>query len=342
MDIDDFDLPDLGDPAPGRALHPREKAALIVSLALSEGVELPLQSMPRGLQEMLARQIASLGPIDETALAAVISEFDAALSQRVGMPSGSRAALKLLEGKVDPEALAPLREGYSGPDPWARISAAEAEALLPLVAREADEVAATIISRLPTDRAATVLAGLPGPQARRIAFGVSRIAAVEPELMRRLGEAILAEIEARPPEAVEGGAHRRVGAILNAASSRVRDGLLEGLREVDAAFADAVRSAIFTFADIETRLETSDVGPVMRSLDDAAQAAAIATAQAEGLTGSVEHLLGAMPKRMAEKLREAAEAWSGSAEDGEAAMAALCEAIRLRAEMGQITLRPPG
>lgn len=341
MDIDDLDLPD-HEPVPAPTLDPRRKAAVIVSLALAEGVELPLQDMPRSLQEVLARQIAGMEPVDEAALAAVVAEFDAAVSVRAGFPSGSRAALRLLDGRVDPEALAPLREGYSGPDPWSRVCAADTETLLPLVAREADEVAATIISRLPTERAATVLAGLPGPQARRIAFGVSRIAAVDPELMRRLGEAILAEIDARPPEAVEGGASRRVGAILNATSSRVRDGLLEGLREADEAFADAVRASIFTFADIETRLEAAAVGAVMRALDDDTQAAAIAAALAEGQTGSVEHLMGAMPKRMAEKLKEAADAWSGTPEEGEAAMQALCEAIRRGEEAGELSLKPVG
>ena len=340
MDIEDFDPPSLDQPTPV-GLTPRQKAAVIVSLALSEGTELPLQEMPRALQELLARQIAGMGPVDEVALASVVSEFDAALAGRTSFPSGSKAALRLLDGRVDPEALAPLRDGYSGPDPWTRIGTVDAQILLPLVEREADEVAATIVSRLPTDQAAGLLAKLPGPQARRIAFGVSRIAAVDAELMRRLGEAILAEIESKPPEAIEGGAHRRVGAILNAASSRVRDGLLEGLREADAAFADAVRGAIFTFADIETRLEPSDVGAIMRSLDDATQAAAIAAASAQGLTGSVQHLMGAMPKRMAEKLREAADAWSGSEEDGEAAMSALCDVIRMSAEAGTLSLKPP-
>ena len=340
MDIEDLDQPAPERPTPA-SLGPRQKAAVIVSLALAEGTELPLQDMPRPLQEALARQIATMGPVDEGVLAAVVAEFDAALAGRAALPSGSRAALKMLDGRIDPEALAPLRDGYSGPDPWDRIGAAGADVLLPLIAREADEVAATVVSRLPTERAAEVLGRLPGPQARRIAFGVSRIAAVEPELMRRLGQAILAEIDARPPEAVAGGAERRVGAILNATSSRVRDELLAGLRETDEAFADAVRRMIFTFADIETRLAAADVGPVMRALDDDTQAAAFASATAEGLTGSVEHMMGAMPKRMAEKLREAVEGWSGTPQEGEAAMSAVCETIRRLEEEGTVSLAPP-
>ena len=322
-------------------LTPRQKAAVIVSLALSEGADLPLQEMPRALQETLARQIAALGPVDEGTLAAVVAEFNAALGGRVALPSGSRAALRLLDGRVDPEALSSLRPGWSGPDPWERVGRADASALLPVIEREAVEVAAMILSRLPTDRAAEILGRLPGPRARRIAFAVSRIAAIDPALTQRIGRALADEIDARPADAIEGGPERRVGAILNAAPSRTRDEVLQGLREDDAAFADAVRRAIFTFADIEARLESSDVGAVMRAVDDATQAAALAAGEAEGLGGSVEHLLAAMPKRMAERVREGMAAWSGTPEDGEAAMAALCDAIRRLEEEGALALKPP-
>ena len=343
MDFEDDTHPFAFEPGRTAAarLTPRQKAAVIVSLALSEGADLPLHEMPRPLQEALARQIAALGPVDEAALAAVVAEFDAALGGRVTLPSGSSAALRMLDGRVDPEVLAPLRPGWSGPDPWERVGRAGAAALTPLIEREADEVAAMILSRLPTERAAEILGRLPGPKARRIAFGVSRIAAIDPALARRIGRALADEIDARPPEAFEGGPERRVGAILNAAPSRTRDEVLEGLREDDAAFADAVRRTIFTFADVEARLEPSDVGPVMRALDDATQTAALAAGLAEGHVGSVEHLLAAMPKRMAERLREAMDGWSGSLEDGEAAMGVLCETVRRLEAQGALTLKPP-
>ena len=271
----------------------------------------------------------------------MVAEFNAALSGRVALPSGSRAALRLLDGRVDPEALASLRGDWTGPDPWERVGRAGADALLPVIERESVEMAAMILSRLPTERAAEILGRLPGPQARRIAFAVSRIGATDPALAKRIGQALADEIDARPPAAFEGGPERRVGAILNAAPSRTRDEVLEGLRQDDAAFADAVRRTIFTFADIEARLDASDVGAVMRALDDATQAAALAAAVADGQSGSVEHLLSAMPKRMAERMREAMDGWSGTPDEGEAAMAAVCEAIRRLESDGALTLRPP-
>ena len=323
-----------------RTLTSRQKAAVIVSLALSEGAELPLRDMPRALQELLARQIAALGPLDESALEAVVAEFTHALGGRVTLPSGTRAALRMLDGRVDPEALAALRGVRGAPDPWERVGRAGAERLMPVIEREADEVAAMIVSRLPTERAAEVLGRLPGPQARRIAFAVSRIASVDPGLVSRIGRALVEEFEAIPAEAVKGGADRRVGAILNAAPSSIRDDVLAGLREDDAAFADAVRRTIFTFPDIETRLSANDVAPVMRGVDDATQAAALAAGLREGHAGAVEHVLAAIPKRMAERLREAMEAWSGTPDEGEAAMGALCDAIRRADEAGEIALKP--
>ena len=64
MDLDHLDPLD-GPRVIPAPLTPRQKAAVIVSLALSEGADLPLQEMPRALQEALARQIAALGPVGE-------------------------------------------------------------------------------------------------------------------------------------------------------------------------------------------------------------------------------------------------------------------------------------
>ena len=324
----------------GAALTPRQKAAVIVSLALAEGVELPLQDMPRALQEVLARQIAGLGALSDEALRTVVTEFTQAIEAMATLPSGVRAALRMLDGRVDPEALAPLRGPIAPADPWERVGRLDVETLLPVIRREAIEVAAMIVSRLPTDRAAEILSRLPGPHARRIAFAVSRITDVDPGLAGRIGSALVDEVGVPRASASGGGAERRVGAILNVAPSRTRDDVLAGLREDDAAFADAVRRTIFTFADIDTRLAANDVAGALRGVDDATQAAALAAGRRAGHEAAVEHVLANLPKRMAERLREAMAEWSGTEEEGEAAMSALCEVVRRQDAEGAIALKP--
>lgn len=339
----DFDA-DLAAPMGGSMSSPplsaRQKAAVIVSIALAEGADLPLAQMPRTLQEELARQIAGLSSMGEDAVGSVVDEFARELGDRVVMPAGTLAALRLLDGRMDPEALAPLRGTVGKFDPWEAVGRADPESLMPVIEREATETAALIVSRLPTETAAEILSSLPGPDARRIAFAVSRIGSVDPSLTERIGHAIADEVEARPPQAFEGGAERRVGAILNAAPSTTRDDVLAGLREDDEAFADAVRRTIFTFADIATRLEPGDVAAALRVIDEKTQVAALSAGNDAGLQDSVQHLLNNMPRRMSERLREAVLGWSGRPEEGEAAMTAMCEVIRSMDEQDVISLRP--
>jgi flagellar motor switch protein FliG len=321
----------------------RQKAAIIVRLLLSEGVDLPLTGLPDHLQAALTEQIGQMRLIRRDTMRAVIEEFMVELDAvGLALPGGIDGALKLLEGKISPTAADRLRRlaGASAKaDPWDRIMGMEPGRLVDILKAESVEVGAVMLSKLPVARSAELLGALPGDKARRIAYAVSLTGEVDPETVRRIGQSIVSQLDALPPRAFDRPPVERVGAILNQSPSATRDDVLEGLDAEDADFAGLVRKAIFTFAHIPERLEQRDVPRVLRAVDQAVLVTALAAGQ-RSQPETTQFLLSNMSQRMADNLREEMAGLGRIREkDAELAMAAVVNAIRSVESAGEITLK---
>ncbi|MCA0940987.1 flagellar motor switch protein FliG [Salipiger pacificus] len=331
-------------PAGGRPpLSRRAKAAIIVQFLLNEGTDVPLSALPEDLQAELTLQLGRMRYIDRATLNTVVEEFSEELDG-VGLsfPGDMAGALSALEGKISARTAARLRKEagvrQSG-DPWERIGALPEERIAAIAGAEAIEVAAVMLSKINTAKAAAVLAQMPGDRARRITYAVSMTAGISPEAVDRIGLSLAAQLDAEPPRAFAKRADERVGAILNYAASAKRDEVLEGLEETDKDFAEAVRRAIFTFADIPARLRKQDVPKITRDVPPEQLTVAIAAASSEGDLPAAEYLLENMSKRMAAALREDAAGMSVKGKKGEAAMNAVVSAIRELVSVGEIELK---
>ncbi len=345
------DLLELAPVATGEAhqtvqhLSSGQKAAVIVRLLLSEEVPLALDRLTPAQQERLARHMAALTQVNRSTLATVVREFTSALdSLALTFPDGLPDALSLLE----PHLSAPAREGLMAEakanapvDPWARIADLDDEALAAIILGESAEVCAILLSKLPVARAATLLGDLPADRSEVIAHAVSLTGTVSPEMVDRIGTTLMGQLDNQPRVAFSSTAVDRVGHILNAASGSIRDAILEGLDRRDADFAALVRKAIFTFHHIPKRLKATDVPKVLRLVDPEKAIIGFACALEEAPIAA-EFLLENMSKRMAEQIREEAEArGTPKLHEGEAAMAEFVNAIRELEESGEILLIPP-
>jgi flagellar motor switch protein FliG len=328
-------------------LNGRQKAAILVRLLLVEGADLNLAALPEAMQAELTEQMAQMRLVDRDTLHAVVAEFVETLEQ-VGLsfPDGIEGALKALSGKLSPGAAGRLRQiararGHA--DPWDRIAATEPEVLIDLLAPESIEVAAVVLSKLPVGKAAELLGRMTGDRARRVAFAVASTEQIAPEAVIRIGGALAAELDRRPPAAFAAKPAVRVGAILNSVASDLRDSLLEGLEQADAGFAEGVRRAIFTFGHIAERLQAVDVPKILRGLDQATLVTALAHALPQAGTRqarSAEFLLANMSQRMAAALRDEIEGRGPvKPRDGEAAGTEVVNQIRALVDAGEITLR---
>ena len=325
------------------ALSRKAKAAIVVRLLLNEGADIPLEDLPEEMQAQLTKQMGAMRLVDRDTLASVVSEFaDELESIGLSFPGGIAGALDSLDGRISKQTAARLRKEagvrqYG--DPWARLRDMNAEKLLPVLETESIEVAAVLLSKIDVARAAELLSKLPGPQARRITYAVSQTSAVTPDAVDRIGLSLAAQLDAEPLKAFDDGPVERVGAILNSTASVTRDDVLEGLDETDAGFAELVRQAIFTFANIPKRIAPRDIPRVIRELDQDVLVTALAGSEAAGMQESADFILENMSGRMADQLREEiSEREKVKASECEDAMATIVTQIREMEASGDLLL----
>ena len=336
--------------SPGTAaLSQREKAAIVVRFLLSEGAELTLADLPEDLQAALTVQFGQMRHVDRATLAAVVAEFAEELEQiALLFPRDVAGALTALDGRISPQTVARLRREAGvrqAGDPWDRLRALPAEKLLPFLSGESVEVAAVMLSKLDVAKSADLLNRLPGSDARRIAYAMSLTGAVTPDAVYRIGLSLAMQLDAVPDRAFSDDPEQRVGEILNMSSSATRDDVLTGLEETDAHFAESVRRAIFTFADIPARIDTRDAPKIIRGLDQGTLVRALAHARALGGTAeeAADFILENISQRMADGLREeVTQIGKVKVKAGEDAMSAVISAIRGLVASGEMAMRQPG
>lgn len=334
-------------PAPTRGgLSRKAKAAIIVQFLLTEGADVPLSALPEEQQEELTQLLGNMRYIDRETLNAVVVEFaDELDGVGLSFPGDMAGALDSLEGKISPRTAMRLRKEagvrQSG-DPWARINGLSVERLVELVESESIQIAAVMMSKIDVAKAADVLAKLPGDRARRISYAVSMTNGVTPDAVDRIGLSLAAQLDAEPPRAFETKPPERLGAILNYSPSAKRDELLTSLEAEDAAFADAVRKSIFTFANIPERMNPIDVSKITRDVPQDVLATAIAAAESDEDRVAVDFILENISKRMAGGLREEADGKGEiKASVGEKAMTAVVNTVRDLVNTGEIELKKP-
>lgn len=340
-------LPDLGRLSlPGgkarRPVSSKQKAAIVVRLLSSEGVKLPLAGLTDDMQTALTSEIAEMRLIDRDTLRDVVAEFCEQLeSVGLAFPGGLDGALNLLDGQLSAATTTRLRRlamSNSQADPWERLAGLSADILAPVLGEESIEVGAVMLSKLSVAKAAELLGKLPGDKARRIAYAVSLTGNVSPETVTRIGHALAAQLDSEPARAFDIGPVERVGAILNYSAAATRDSVLQGLDEDDAVFAEQVRKAIFTFANIPTRIDGRDIPKILRNVDQSALITALAGATGT-LQPAAEFILSNMSQRMAASLRdEISNLGKVKEKDSEDAMSAVVGAIREMEAAGEIFL----
>jgi flagellar motor switch protein FliG len=328
-------------------IRPREKAAIIVRLLLSDGGALKLSDLPEEMQTALAAQMGKMRRVDRATVQDVVSEFMGELEE-VGLsfPGGVEGALSLMDGHISNGAASRLRRmngGNSSVDPWERLMNVSVDLLAEALEEESVEVAAIVLSKLPVQKAAALLGKLPGARARAVAYAVSLTGNIDPDTVRRIGSSIAAQVDSQPLKAFDTGPGERVGAILNIAAALTRDDVLRGLQETDADFAEIVKKSIFTFEHIKARVAARDIPKIVRVVDQPLLVAAIAAAMSNpDQIASAEHILENLSQRMAQSLKEEVASRGRVREkDAEEAMAAIVNAIRTLEGTGELSLVQP-
>lgn len=329
---------------PAVQLSKRQKAAILVRLLRTEGMDLSLTAMPDDMQVDLTLEMGKLRFISRETLKSVIDEFVAELDAiGLSFTGGVSGALSVLDGALSPAAMETLRTQAGKEavtDAWVRLNEVDVDKLAAAIAEESIEVGAVALSKLKVGKAAEILGKLPGEKARRLAYVMGQTGSISPITVARIGQALIEQFDAEPPKAFSGGPVERVGAILNFSQASTREEVLDALDQEDKGFADEVRKAIFTFANIADRIDARDIPKVIREIEGGVLTMALQAATANERDAKVtEFVLGNMSKRMAEQLREDMAALGKvKPKDGEAAMSQIVTVIRDMEAKGDLML----
>lgn len=324
------------------ALNPRQKAAVIVRVMLSEGLELPLGLLPPEAQAGLAQEMALMGIVDRDTRDVVISEFCDSL-ESVGLifPDNMGGTLDIIGDLLSQDITDRLRRmavQAGSADPWDRICALPPAQISDLAKHESIEIAAVLFSKLPVQKAADSFGLMPPERARQIAYAMSMTGGIEAGALRRIGMALIQAAESMARPALDGGPVEKVGAILNFTPANTRDTVLTGLEEDDRDFADEVRKAIFTWANIPLRIDPRDLPRITREVEQITLVQALAGSTGP-LAKTAEFILGNLSTRMADSLRDEADSLGKvRAEDAETAMAEIVATIRSMEQAGDLFL----
>ncbi len=326
-------------------LSQRQKAAVIVRLLLDDDQAEGLDRLNAEAQTLLAEEMAGMEVIDRPTRDAVIAEFCDRLEQ-VGLtfPGDLDGTLAIFGERISAGSSDRARRNaaMSGRgDPWAQIAALPAEQLCRIAAGESVELIALMLSKLPVAPASEVFASLSRDRAHSVAQAMALTGEVTPDALRRVGLVLLRAVEDLPRPAIPTPAADRMGAILNFATSDLRDDVLVELDQRDADFAEGVRKAIFIFAHIPARIEPRDIARLVREVDQAALVRALAAPAPED-AAAAEFILSNLSQRMADNLREERDgAPKLRAKEIEDAKSEVVAAVRRLEERSEITLKLP-
>ena len=276
----------------------RTKAAIVVRFKMQEGAEIDLASLPTSLQADLTREIADLRLIDHATLAEVIEEFAHELDS-IGLTAqgGLGSALRLLERKITNDTARRLRQDAGVrlfEDPWGRFKQLDEKELLKLLGAETTEIAAMVLSKLDVTKAATLLGEMPGPRTLKFSFAISQTAGVTPQVVDRIGQSLMAQLDNKPERPFATLPEDRIAAILTAASDDLRDEVMNGLRETDPELAERVLAGVFTFVDNPTRISAVDVATVVKTVAKTDMVIALCYANGSGMEEVSEIILGVL------------------------------------------------
>lgn len=325
-------------PLDGKPLSGAQKTALLLLLLEEAQAGSILVRLAPGEVEAIGRAMLAVSEASPETIASVLDEVLELAGITVAVGEGPPTVRHMLGDALGPDRAAGMVERL-GPDARApvfeRLAWLEPAAIASLIEGEHPQAVALILSTLEADTAGGVLELLPEAIQADMVRRVALLRPVAPQVVEALDQRLterLSEAPARQPMADIGGIGR-AAALVNRAGL-AEELVVSGLAAVDSEAAERLSEALFTFADL-ARLPERALQTVVRSLD-----ADLLIPAMRGASNELqEKLLGAMPQRAAESLKDE---MSGRGpirrEDAETAQKAIAAMARRMAAEGAISL----
>ncbi|MEL6679354.1 MAG: FliG C-terminal domain-containing protein [Pseudomonadota bacterium] len=329
-------------PLPVNEPSPVDKAAVIIAALGAEQASAFLADLPEPLLRKVARAISRLRRVPIALLQQIVEDFLAELERDTGVYGGSEEARKLLSAVVDEKTVKRIMSDVDGNvrrSIWDQLGACSEVAVARFLQAEHPQTAAVILSELRPDKAAGILERLDEEMARITVLRLSRVPQLDDEVMALIEDVIVRDfLSALQQEMATVKPADLIGGLMNNVSTTSREKLLRHLEEKKPEFAREVLKVMFTFADIELRVEPRDVSAVIRGVEEPVLMAALKSADSAGIS-SVSFILNNISKRLSERYREELAAMPDvKPKEGDQAQAQVIAAIQQLAKSGEIKL----
>lgn len=314
-----------------------EKASLLLTSLGTEAASAILQRLSPKQVKALGQAISKLDKIDVAVKEKVLQEFQA-LHKTGPSITGADYAREILQQALGNEAqdlVAEIITDQSG-QPFEWLKNVGTPRLAATLSTERPQVIALVCAYLSANRAADVISQLPEQIQGDVAYRLSYMRPVAPEVSKVVEDVLETRLSR------EGTAHlRKIGgvnslvAILNNADRATETKILDYLQKVEAGVAESVREMLFVFDDIA-------------ELDDHALQTIIQESEQDdirlALKGSTQPVRQAFFKNMSERTAEAMKEdiemmGRVKVRDVEAAQRRVMEVVRRLDEAGTISIR---
>lgn len=322
---------------PNVRLSGLEKASLLLVTLGTKTATGILQELPPEDVQRIAAQIARQGDVDPETRDQVIKEFD---EQRKSISVGGiEYAKELLEEVLGAskaqEIIDEINAGSAGrPFDW--LKSAGVAKLASYLENERPQVIALVLAHLTPGQAAEALTLLPEAVQGEVAYKLTSMQPVVPDVIRSIEETLRSKIlrEGSGDMKSVGGVHSLVS-ILNNSDRPTENKIIEFLAEAEAQLADSVRQMMFVFEDI-AKLDERAIQLIIREAEQEDLRLSMKGAPSE----IRDIIFKNMSERAAETLKEDLENMGpAKRRDVEAAQRRVVAVVRKLDESGEISLR---
>lgn len=246
-----------------------EKAAVLLLTLGTEAASNILQHLSESEVRRVSHAMARVRSIPRPLAARVHDEAWRWLSSRDGyLVDGEdfvRRVLAAASGAHDAKA---RREVASTPWIASRLDGVPAEAVAKVLADEHPQVIALVVANLGAGQAAEVLVRLADEVQSDVVHRIAELRAVPEEILADVGNAVIGQVERMGATARAGvttGGAKQAADILNLVGHYVEERILATLDERSPGTADAIRSLMLTFEDLQ-RLDNRGMQTLLKEI----------------------------------------------------------------------------
>lgn len=320
----------------------RKAAILLMSLGTDRAADM-LRRMSEAEVEEILREIADIEHVGVELVDDVVADFAHTASMKGSITSGgAQVARQLLLAVMGSDRALEFVEKMpevSNDLPFEYLHRVQPRLAATFLTDEHPQTIALVLSNLPAGLAAQLLAEMPAEFRRDVAVRIATLDRTSPDIVNLVDRHLADRFStiAIDDQRQIGGVPALVD-LLARSDNETERAVVEGLAEVDAALAEQVRAALFSFDDLVS-LPDRAVQQVLRSVDTKDLALALKGAD----DGVRDKLLNNLSSRASETLREEIDLL------GRVRMAAVEEArnnvlrvVRDLEEQGQVVLERAG